>query len=197
MKQTQRDGVGDTTIQRCRDSVAGGSREKMRRRRNGGRERRRHGRGDGVSNRQREEKPERGDELRTRQTETVGRTKPKAGQAGQAGRRRDTQRGCRRTDESRRDTEAIGRRKQQGEGSWAGLPRPGEAEPGAMWGGYWHSGFEEHGAGTKPRGATTLPEGRGEGGGVSDDAPWSGSGSAYGQDSPCYWRKEGTALGQG
>ena len=111
MQQTQRDGVGDMTVQRRRDSVAGRSREKMRRRRNGGRERRRHGRRDGVSTRQREEKPERGDEVRIRQTETAGRTKPKAGQAGRG---RDTRTGCRRTDESWRDTEAAGRREAPG-----------------------------------------------------------------------------------
>ena len=56
-------------------------REKMSRRRNGGRERRRHGRGDGVSNRQREERLERGDQARMRQTH-----RPREGDSPRQGR---------------------------------------------------------------------------------------------------------------
>ncbi|XP_059735841.1 uncharacterized protein [Bos taurus] len=92
------------------ESLVGRSREKMSRRPNGGRERRRHGRGDGVSNRQREERLERGDQARMRQTHSGKETAQ--GRAGR--RRRDTQTGCRRTDKSQRDTEAVGRRDAMG-----------------------------------------------------------------------------------
>lgn len=166
--------------QRRREGVVGRSRGKMRRRRNGVRERRRHGRGDGVSNRQREERLERGDQERMRQThrQRDGDSPRQGRQAQQRQPDRLSQDG--QELETQRPSEDW---KQWGEGSWAGSQGGGRQSLGLAGMGYWHSGLGGYGAGTELRRATPLPEGRGEGGGISD-APPPGRGSAYGQDRP-------------
>lgn len=105
------------------------------------------------------------DETQMRQRHRVGKRQPKAGEGGS---RRDTGTGVRagqtRAGKIKRRSEDG---KKLGEGEGGKCPWGGEADPGAAREGYWHMGVGWDRAGMEPRGATTLPEGTGEGGAVS------------------------------
>lgn len=191
VKPTLRDGVGDTTDTETQEAWWGRSRGKMRRRRNGVRGKTKAWTGDGLSNRQREERLE--DQPRMRQTHRQRDRRQPQGKAGRRG--RDSQTGCCRTDKSRRDTEAVGRLGSNGVRELGRVQGWG-GRGGAGWDGVLAFRARGYGAGTELRRATPLP-GKREEREASQMLRHLGVPQLMVRTALAYRRKEGTARRQG